>query len=130
MIITINTVSVAQRLALKGSSFKASEEATATVAGGIAAELADKLMVAVGPCFESFSGEDVTAILELCEATPSMATTAEAVMVHNAPTSVAKQRNQPPLNEVGGDEAAGSPATSVKPVHTEKDILSSPEDDS
>jgi len=51
-------------------------------------------------------------------------------MVHNAPTSVVKQRNQPPLNEVGGDEAAGSPTTSVKPVHAEKDILSSPEDDS
>ena len=33
-------------------------------------------------------------------------------------------------DEAGGDEAAGSPAASVKPGPAEKDALSSPEDDS
>ena len=91
MIVMIETVSAAQRLALKGSGFRASEEVTAAVAGGVAAELVDELMVALGPHFESLSDEDVTAILELYEATPSVATTAEAVMVHEAPASVAEQ---------------------------------------
>jgi hypothetical protein len=115
---------------LKGSGFRASEEVTAAVTGGVAAKLADELMVALGSRFESRSGEDVSAILELFKATPSVMTTAEAVMVHKAPASVAEQQNPPLLNEAGGDEAVGSPAASVKPVHAEKDIISSPKDDS
>ena len=87
----IDTVSTARRLALKGSGFRASKEVTAAVVGGVAAELVDELMVALGPCFESMSGEYVTAILELYEATPSAARMAEAVMVHKAPASVAEQ---------------------------------------
>ena len=45
-------------------------------------------MVALGSRFESLSDEDVTAILELYEAAPSAAMTAEAVKVHKAPDSV------------------------------------------
>ena len=89
-------------------------------------------MVALGPRFVSLGGEDVTAILELYEATPSAATMAKAVEVHEAPDSVAEQqKSSPPLpNEAGGDEAAGSPSASVNAVPEEKDALSSPEDDS
>jgi hypothetical protein len=88
-------------------------------------------MEAFGPCFKSFSGEDVTAIFKLYEATPSVAMAAEAVRVPEALGSVAKQQGScpPSLNEAGGDEAAGSSAASVKPMPVEKDILSSPEDD-
>ena len=56
---------------------------------------------------------------------------AEAVKVPEALGSVAKQKGshtQTP-NEAGGDEAARSPAASIKPVLAEKDALSSPEDD-
>jgi len=90
-IVTIDTVSAAQRLALRGSGFRASEEVAAAVAGGVAAKLAGALMVALGPRFESLSGKDITAILELYKATPSAAMTAETVKVHKAPDSVAEQ---------------------------------------
>jgi hypothetical protein len=90
MIITIDTVSAAQRLASRGSGFRASKEVAAAVAGGVAAELADALMVALGSRFESLSSEDVTAILKLYEATPAVMT-AKAVKVHEAPDSVAKR---------------------------------------
>ena len=131
-IVTINTVSAARRLALRGGGFRASEEVAAAVAGGVAAKLADALMVALGSRFESLSGEDVTAILELYEAALSAAMTAEAVKVHEAMNSVAKQRGSSPPspNEAGGDEAAGSPSASIDAVQEEKEALSSPEDDS
>jgi hypothetical protein len=63
-------------------------------------------MVALGSCFESLSGKDVTTIFELYEATMSAAMTDEAVKVHEAPDSVAEQRGStPPLpKEAGGDE--------------------------
>jgi hypothetical protein len=92
-IIMIDTVSAAQRLALKGSSFRASEEVAATVVGGITAKLADALMVALGPRFESLSGKDVTAIFELYKATPS------AAMMIKKLSSCLKHRTQLPSNE-------------------------------
>jgi hypothetical protein len=84
-IVTIDTVSAARRLALRGSGFRASKVVAAAITGGVAAKLAGTLMVALGSRFESLSGEDVTAILELYEAAPSAAMTAEAVKVHKAP---------------------------------------------
>ena len=48
-------------------------------------------MVALGPRFESLSGEDDTAILELYEDTPSVATTTKTAKVLEASDSVAKQ---------------------------------------
>lgn len=48
-------------------------------------------MAAHGSCFESFSGEDVTAIFKLYAATLSVATMANAVKVPEALDSVAKQ---------------------------------------
>jgi len=127
-IVTIDTVSATRRLALRGSGFRASEEVTTAVAGGVAAKLADALMVALGSRFESLSGEDVTAILELSEAAPSAATMAKAVKVHEAQDSVAERpgSNPPSLKEAGGDEAVGSPSASVDTVPEEKDALSSP----
>jgi hypothetical protein len=104
---------------IRGSDFKASEEVVAA-AGGFLAKLADAL------------SKDVNAFFELYKATTNVVTTAEAVKVPEATGSVAKQRGlcPPSPNEAGGDEAAGSPAASVKLAPTEKDILSSPEDDS
>jgi hypothetical protein len=131
-IVMIDTISATRRLALRGSDFRASEEVAAAVAGGVAAELVDALMVALGSRFESLSGKDVTAILELYEAAPSAAMTAEAVKVHKVPDSVAEQEGSSPRspNEAGGDEAAGSLSASINAVPEEKDALSSPEDDS
>ena len=91
MIVTIDTASAARRLVWRGSSFKASNEVTTAIAGGVPADLVDALMVALGPCFESLSSKDVNAILELYKATPSAAMTTEAVKVHNAQDSVAEQ---------------------------------------
>ena len=53
--------------------------------------MVDAMMAALGPCFESLSGEDVTAIFELNKASPSVAMTAEAVKAPEAPDSVAEQ---------------------------------------
>ena len=86
-----DTVSAAKRLALRGSDFKASKEVATAIAGGVAAKLADVLMAALSPRFESLSGKDVTPIFELYENTPNVATMAEAVKVPEAPESVAKQ---------------------------------------
>ncbi len=61
----IDTASAAQRLVSRGGGFKASEEVATAIAGGVATKLADALMAALGPCFESLSGKDVTAIFEL-----------------------------------------------------------------
>ena len=114
-IVTIHTFSATRRLALRGSSFRASKEVATAVAGGISTEVVDALMVALGSHFESLSGKDVTAIFELYEAAPSAETTAKAVKVHEALDTVAEQQGfSPPLpNEAGGDEAAGSPSDSM-----------------
>lgn len=68
MIVMINTVSTAQRVAMWGSSFKISNEITTAIVGGVATKLVVVLMAALGPCFESLNGEDVTAIFKLYEA--------------------------------------------------------------
>ena len=75
---------------MRGGGFKASKEVAAAIAGDIAAKLADVLMAALGPHFESLSSEDVNAIFELYEATTCVAMTAKAVNVPKAPGSVAK----------------------------------------
>ena len=90
-IVTIDTVSAAGRLVSRGSGFKTSDEVATAIASGIAAELADALMVALGPRFESLSSEDVTVIFELYEATPSVAATADAVEVPEASDAVVEQ---------------------------------------
>ena len=98
----------------------------------MATELADELMAALGSCFDTLSGEFVTAILDLYISTPSVAKTADADDVPEAPSLPnGLEKLCPPLpNEAGGDEAAGSPGASVKAVQEEKGALSSPEDDS
>jgi len=91
MIIMIDTVSAARRLVSRGSGFKISDKGATAIAGSFAAKLTVVLMVALGPRFESLSDEDVTAIFELYDATPSVAVTGEAVKVPEAPDSVAEQ---------------------------------------
>ena len=90
-IITIDTVSATQMLAARGSSFNTSNEVATSIDGTVIAKLADALMVALGPPFESFSGKDVTAIFELYKATPCVAATTKAVKVPEAPECVAEQ---------------------------------------
>jgi hypothetical protein len=65
---------------MRGSGFGTSDEVAAAVAGGMATELADELMTALGSHFDTFSGEDVTTILDLYESTPSVAKPASATM--------------------------------------------------
>ena len=55
----IDTASAAERLALKGASFVTSDEFAAVVREGVAAELADAVMAALGSHFKSLSNEDV-----------------------------------------------------------------------
>ena len=119
----IDTVSTTGRLTSRVSGFKTSNEVAAAITGGVAVKLADVLVAALGPFFVFFSGEDVTAIFELYKATPSVATMANAVKVPEAPDSVAEQQESHPPSpyEAGGDEAAGSPAASVKPALAKKE---------
>ena len=53
---------------VEGQRFQGLQRGRRCRRGSIAAELADALMVALGSCFESLSGKDVTAIFELYEA--------------------------------------------------------------
>ena len=55
-IVSVDTVSAAQRLALRGSGFGASDEVATKIAAGMASELADELMAALGSCFDTLSG--------------------------------------------------------------------------
>ena len=87
----INTVCAAQRLALRSSGFKISDEIATDIVGVIAAKLNNVLMAALGSCFEYLSGEDVNAIFELYKATTSVVTMADAVIVHEVLDSVAEQ---------------------------------------
>lgn len=129
----VDTASAAERLALKGAGFATSDEVAAAIREGVAAELADAVMAALGSRFEGLSDEDVRILADLYTAAPSAAmATADAVEEPDGPTALAEQAHDPPrLPEgAGGDVAAGSPATSVLAVPEEKDALSSPEDDS
>lgn len=56
-ILTIDTFSAAWRLVLRGGGFSPFEEFAAAVAGGIAAELADVLMAALGHHFGFLNGK-------------------------------------------------------------------------
>ena len=125
--------SAAARLALKGSCFATSEEVAAAIEGGLAAELAFAVMAALGSRFEQLADEDQVTIAELYTAAPSAATmVADAAAAPKGPNTLAEREEYSPLSslETGGDEAAGSPATSVIADEAEKGPLSSPEDDS
>lgn len=89
-------------------------------------------MAALGNCFTPLNSGDVTAVFDLYKATLSVATTADAVTVIEAPGSVNKQQKPclPWPNEAAGDEAARLHATSIKPVPEEESALFSQEDDS
>jgi hypothetical protein len=55
----VDTASATERLALKGASFATSEEVAVVIKEGVAAELADALMAALGNHFEHLSDEEV-----------------------------------------------------------------------
>ena len=130
---TIDTASAAERLASRGAGFATSDEVAAAWKQGVAAELADAVMAALGSRFHSLSEEDVCILADLYTATPSAAgAMAEAVEEPEGSLTLAKQEQCPstPPNEAGGDEAAGSPAVSVNAVPGDKGAISSPEDES
>jgi len=129
----VDTASAAERLALKGAGFATSDEVAAAMREGVAAELVDAMMAALRNRFECLSNEDVRILADLYTAAPSAATTtADAVAELEGPNALAEQEADSPCLpiEVGGDEAAGSPAASVSAVPEEKGAISSPEDDS
>ncbi len=129
----IDIASAAERLALKGAGFATSNEVAAAIKGGVAAELADAVMAALGSRFDELADEDVRTLADLFIAAPSAAkTTANAVGAHGVPAPLDERESSKPLLsfKAGGDEAAGSPAASVSAAAAEKGALSSPEDDS
>ena len=69
------TASTTERLALKGAGFVTSDEVTAAIREGVAAELVDAMMVALGSRFECLSGKDVCTHTELYTAAPGAVTT-------------------------------------------------------
>ena len=82
----IDTASAAERLALKGAGFATSNEVAAAMREGVAAELADAVMVALGSRFECLSDADVHVLADLYTAAPSAATTtANAVVEPEGP---------------------------------------------
>ena len=50
---------------MKGPGFMTSDEVAAAIEGGVAAELAFAVMVALGSCFEQLADEDQVTIAEL-----------------------------------------------------------------
>ena len=68
-----DTASAAERLALKGADFATSSEAATAIKWGVAAKLADAVMVALGSRFECLSDEDVRTLGDLYTAEPSAA---------------------------------------------------------
>jgi hypothetical protein len=118
---------------LKGAGFATSNEVAAVIREGVAAELADAVMAALGSLFERLSDEDVRILAELYTAAPSAATTtADTVVEPEGPYVLAERETCSPhsLVEAGGEEAAGSPTPSVAAAPEEKGAISSPEDDS
>ena len=129
----VDTASAAERLASKGAGFATSDEVAAAIREGVAAELADAVMAALGSRFERLSDEDVRILAELYTAAPSAATTmADAVVEPEGPNLLAERAPDSPRSppEAGGDEAAGSPTPSVAAAAEGKGAISSPEDDS
>ena len=128
----VDTASAAERLASKGAGFATSDEVAAAIREGVAAELADAVMAALGSRFERLSDEDVRILAELYTAAPSTATTmADAVVVPEGPNLLAERAPDSPRSpsEAGGDKAAGSPTPSVAAAAEGKGAISSPEDD-
>jgi hypothetical protein len=77
----VDTASAAERLELKGAGLATSDEVAAAIREGVATELADAVMAALGSRFECLSDEDVCILVDLYTAAPSAATTmANAVM--------------------------------------------------
>ena len=86
-----NTASVAARLALKGADFATSNEVAVAIEGGVAAELAFAVMVALGSRFEQLAEEDQLTIAELYTAAPSaVKTMADAVAASDGPNTLAE----------------------------------------
>jgi hypothetical protein len=118
---------------LKSAGFATSEEVAAAIRGGVAPELADDVMAALGNCFERLSDEDVSILADLYTAAPGAATTtADAVVEPEGPNILAERQSDQPHSpvEAGGDAAAGSPAASIDAAPEENGAISSPEDDS
>jgi hypothetical protein len=129
----VNTASAAKRLALKSAGFATSEEVAAAIRGGVAPELADDVMAALGNCFERLSDEDVSILADLYTAAPGAATTtADAIVEPEGPNILAERESDQPHSpvEAGGDAAAGSPTPSITAAPGEKGAISSSEDDS
>jgi hypothetical protein len=77
----VDTASTTKRLALKGTSFTTSDVVAVAMREGVAAELVDAMMAAIGSRFECLSDEDVRILADLYTAAPSAAmTTADAVV--------------------------------------------------
>jgi len=55
----IDTAPTAERLVLKGAGFATSEEVASAIREGVATELVDAVMAALGNRFERLSNEDV-----------------------------------------------------------------------
>jgi hypothetical protein len=99
---------------------------------GVAAELADAVMAALGSRFERLSDEDVRILAKLYTAAPSaVITTADAAVEPEGPNVLTEQETGTPHSpaEASGDEATGSPTPSVVAPPEEKGAISSPEDD-
>ena len=101
----VDTVSATKRLALKGASFATSEEVAAAIREGVAAELADAMMAALGNRFEHLSNSWT------CTPQHQTMMMADAVVEQEGPNVLAEQETDPPHSpgKAGGDEAAGSP---------------------
>ena len=95
--------SAAERLASRGEGFANSVEFAEAISGGVATDLAQALMTALGRRFDDLEHEDMMALVDLYTAMPS--------------------------TRGAADEAAGSPASSCVSARSAKDSLSSFEDD-
>jgi uncharacterized protein YjgD (DUF1641 family) len=86
-----DTASAAERLALKGDGFVASNEVAKAIRGSVATELVDTMMAALRSRFEQLTDEDVCTLAELYTAAPSAAkTTADTAINPKRPDTHAK----------------------------------------
>ena len=101
-----DVVSATGRLTLSGKRFAAAPEYAKAISRGQAGKIVDALMVALGNA-TAMSAENTCDIVDLYMSDED---------THEVPLSMAK---------AGGDEAAGSPATSVAQACSKKGTLSS-----
>jgi hypothetical protein len=88
---TVDTPSATKRLALRGAGFDTSDEVAARIREGVAAEMTDAVMAALGSRFECLSNADIRILAYLYTAAPSAATTtADAVVEPSGPSTFAK----------------------------------------